>query len=123
MKSRESAETYLETILILSNTTGAVRSIDIANKLDYAKPSVSVAMKNLRKKGHIIVDEQGFITLTEVGHKIAKIIYDRHQILTSFLIAVGVDENTAMDDACRIEHIISDKSFEKISEHLKTIRE
>ena len=122
MKSQESSETYLETILVLSKTKGAVRSIDIANKLDYSKPSVSVAMKNLRESGHILVDESGYITLTHSGQKIAETIDNRHQMLSSFLMALGVDEKTAVEDACRIEHIISSQSFKKISEHLAQLQ-
>ena len=118
MKIRESAETYLETILLLKGTKGGVRSIDIANELGYSKPSVSVAIKNLRENGYIMVAD-GWITLTECGQKIAEAIYERHQILSSFLMALGVDEKTAAEDACRIEHVISKQSFEKICEHFR----
>lgn len=117
MKSQESSETYLETILVLSKSLGAVRSVDIANELDYTKASVSVAMKNLRENGHIVVNEDGYIHLTQSGQQIAETIYERHRILTSFLTELGVDEKTAADDACRIEHVISSQSFERISEH------
>ena len=123
LRSRESAETYLETILVLSKTKGEVRSIDIANELDYTKPSVSVAMRNLRESGHIVVDEAGYITLTESGRKIAETMDERHQTISCFLIALGVDEKTATKDACRIEHIISNQSFEKISEHFRILEQ
>jgi len=122
MKTGESAETYLETILVLGNEKGMVRSIDIANELEYSKPSVSVAMKNLREGGHIVVDADGFITLTESGRKIAESIYQRHSVLSDFLTALGVDEKTAMDDACRIEHVISEQSFKRISEHFNQLK-
>jgi len=118
MKIQESAETYLETILILSNSKGTVRSIDIAHELDYSKPSVSVAMKNLRESGHITVDGDGYIILTDSGRKIAETIYERHRVLSDFLKTIGVDEKTAIEDACRIEHVISKQSFDRISEHL-----
>ena len=121
MKTGESAETYLETILVLGQTKGAVRSIDIANELEYSKPSVSVAMKNLRENGHIAVDQHGHIELTESGREIAESMYRRHRLLTDFLTELGVDEQTAIDDACRIEHVISQQSFEKISEHFKKL--
>lgn len=117
MKTHESAENYLETILILMNRHGSVRSIDIVGELDYSKPSVSVAMKNLRESGHILMDEDGYITLTESGLRIAGSMYERHQILTDCLVKLGVDAKTAADDACRIEHVISEQSFEKIREY------
>ena len=122
MKTGESAETYLETILILSSTKGAVRSIDIANELEYSKPSVSVAMKNLRETGYIIVDDDGHISLTESGRDIAETMYRRHRVLSEFLTALGVDEKTALNDACRIEHVISEQSFEKIRDHFKRLK-
>ena len=123
MKIQESAENYLETILVLSQKKGAVRSVDIALELEYTKPSVSVAMKNLRASGHIVVDADGFITLTESGRFIAETVYERHKILSDCLIALGVDEKTALEDACRIEHVISEQSFEKISESFKRWRQ
>ena len=119
MAIHESAENYLETILMLSQCKPEVRSIDIANELNYSKPSVSVAMKNLRKSGHIQVDENGFITLTESGYTIASTIYERHTVLSKALMFLGVDENTAVEDACRIEHVISPESFQAIKEHLQ----
>jgi len=116
LKIQESAENYLETILILSKERDVVRSVDIASELDFSKPSVSVAMKNLREHGHIAVDTDGFITLTQSGREIAESVYERHRILTDCLVALGVDEEIALDDACRIEHVISEQSFEKIRE-------
>ena len=118
MKVHESAENYLETILILSQKNGNVRSIDIANHLEFFKPSVSVAMKNLRSQGHILVDRDGYITLTESGLQIAETIYERHTLLTSWLIHLGVSEETAMEDACRMEHVISAESFAAIKRHV-----
>ena len=114
MKIQESAENYLETILILKNKNGAVRSIDIANELGFSKPSVSVAMKNLRENGYIEVDSSGYITLLDSGRQIAEKIYERHTTLSKWLVSLGVDAKTAAEDACRIEHIISSESFEAI---------
>lgn len=119
MKIHESAETYLETILVLSNNKGIVRSIDIANELGYTKPSVSVAMKNLRASGLITVDESGFIALTESGSKIAESMYERHLLISDWLIFLGVDAKTAVDDACKMEHIMSEKSFAAIKKHIE----
>lgn len=119
MKNTESAENYLETILILSQKLPVVRSIDVATELGFKKSSVSVAMKNLREKGHIAVSGSGFITLTETGKEIADMIYERHNFLSSWLISLGVDENTALADACRIEHVISKESFAAIKRHVK----
>ncbi len=119
MKTHESAENYLETILVLSQRNGNVRSIDIANEMDFSKPSVSVAMKNLRNQGHILVDDGGYITLTESGRAIAETIYERHTLISQWLIALGVSEKTAMEDACRIEHVISAESFAAIKAHVK----
>ena len=123
MAIHESAENYLETILVLSQHQAQVRSIDIANELNFSKPSVSVAMKNLRKSGHIKVDENGFITLTESGYAIASTIYERHTILSKALISLGVDEATAVEDACRMEHVISPESFQAIKNHFKEKRD
>ena len=117
MKIHESAENYLETILILGHRKPHVRSIDIVTELDFSKPSVSVAMKNLRNNGYIQVDREGYITLTESGRQIAEMIYERHTLLSTWLIALGVDEKTAAEDACRIEHVISAESFEAIKRH------
>ena len=119
MKIQESAENYLETILILKNKNGAVRSIDIANELGFSKPSVSVAMKNLRENGYIEVDPSGYITLLDSGRKIAEKIYERHTTLSKWLVRLGVDAKTAAEDACRIEHIISSESFEAIKKIAK----
>lgn len=118
MRKSESAEDYLETILIISKKKPVVRGVDIAEELGYKKSSVSVAMKHLRESGHITVTKEGYIYLTDAGLKIAEMIYERHQLLSSWLIYLGVDEKTALDDACRIEHDISTQSFEKIKEHI-----
>lgn len=118
MKSNESAENYLETILILSKKKPVVRSVDIADELGFKKSSVSVAMKNLREKNHITVTPEGYIYLTKSGQKIADMIYERHEFLSSWLISLGVDPETATSDACRIEHVISPESFTAIKEHL-----
>ena len=117
MSTNESAENYLETILKLSRELPVVRSVDIANELGYKKSSVSIAMKNLREKKHITVSDAGFITLTESGKEIAEMIYERHEFLSSWLVKLGVDEKIAAEDACRIEHAISDESFEAIKQH------
>lgn len=114
MKTNESAENYLETILILSKKLPVVRSVDIANELGFKKPSVSIAMKNLKEKNYITVMEQGYIFLTESGREIAEMIYERHEFLTDWLTRLGVDAQTAAEDACRIEHVISKESFEAI---------
>ena len=119
LRIQESAENYLETILILRNRLGPVRSIDIVNELEFSKPSVSVAMKNLRENGYILMDDDGYITLAESGREIAEAMYERHTLLSKCLIALGVDEKTAVDDACRIEHVISQQSFEKIRDHME----
>lgn len=114
----ESAENYLETILILSQKLPVVRSVDIANELGFKKSSVSVAMKNLREKKHIKVDEQGFIHLTPSGLEIANMIYERHTLLSSWLIHLGVPADVAAADACKMEHVISKESFEAIKKHV-----
>lgn len=118
MKIHESEENYLENILVLKDQNGEVRSIDIVNKMGFSKPSVSVAMKNLREKGYIEVNDKGFITLTSTGFEIAKNIYERHTLLSKALMALGVSEETAKQDACLIEHDLSQESFEKIKEHI-----
>ena len=118
MKTRESAENYLEAILMIKLKKGNVRSIDVANHLNFTKPSISVAMKNFREEGYINMDTDGSITLTEKGQKIAERIYERHQVIAKVLMALGVDEATAYADSCKIEHDISDLSFKKIKEHL-----
>lgn len=114
----ESAENYLETILILSQKLPVVRSVDIANELGFKKSSVSVAMKNLREKEHIKVDEQGFIHLTPSGLEIANMIYERHTLLSSWLIHLGVPADVAAADACKMEHVISKESFEAIKRYV-----
>ncbi len=119
MRIQESAENYLETILMLRETKGSVRSVDIAAELDFTKPSVSVAMKKLKESDFIEVDGDGFITLTEAGQKIAEEMYERHKFFTDFLLHIGVGEETAVKDACRIEHVLSTESFEKMRNYLK----
>ena len=114
MKIQESAENYLETILILTHRNGIVRSIDIANELEFSKPSVSIAMRNLRENGYISVGEGGSITLLPAGLEIAERIYERHTVLTEWLISLGVSPKVAAEDACRIEHVISAESFTAI---------
>lgn len=119
MNTSESAENYLETILILSKCKPVVRSVDIAEELGFKKSSVSVAMKNLREKNHITVTKEGFIYLTESGKEIADMIYERHELLSEWLVRLGVDPKIAAEDACRIEHVISKESFEAIKQHIK----
>ena len=119
MYVNESAENYLETILVLSRKLPDVRSVDIATELDFKKPSVSVAMKKLRENGHITVSPEGYITLTASGKEIAERIYERHTLLSSWLERLGVDPETAAEDACRIEHVISAESFEAIKKHIR----
>ena len=116
MKIQESAENYLEAILILKQNKGSVRSIDIAHYLNFSKPSVSIAMKNLRNSDMITVDSDGFISLTEAGHKIADTIFERHNML----IKLGVPAEIAAEDACRMEHVISPESFHAIKAHLNS---
>ena len=118
MNVNESAENYLETILILSKAHPVVRSVDIAEELGFKKSSVSVAMKNLREKNHISVTKEGYIYLTDSGREIAEMIYERHELLTSWLVRLGVDAAIAAEDACRIEHVISKESFQAIKEHI-----
>ena len=114
----ESAENYLETILILGNRLPVVRAVDIATELGFKKSSVSIAMKNLREKHHITVADTGFITLTESGRAIAEEIYERHQLLTQWLTRLGVDPKIAAEDACKMEHVISRESFDAIKRHV-----
>ena len=114
-KSHESAEDYLENILILRERNGNVRSIDIVNEMNYSKPSISIAMKKLRTEGFVEMDLNGYITLTERGEEIAQRIYSRHKLLEKVLMAIGVDQETASEEACRIEHDINDDSYDKIS--------
>lgn len=119
MKTYESEETYLETIYVLAQSGNPVRSIDIANELDYSRPSISVAMKNLRKKGYIEMESGGHITLTENGKDIAESMYERHILISDWLILLGVDKNTAAKDACRMEHSMSAESFSAIRKHIE----
>ncbi len=119
MKIQESAENYLETILVLKNRNGNVRSIDIANELEFSKPSVSVAMKNLVENGYIERDANGYISLLPKGREIAEKIYERHTAITDYLVRLGVDPDIAAEDACRIEHVISSESFEAIKKHIE----
>jgi Mn-dependent DtxR family transcriptional regulator len=118
MRTNESAENYLETILMLSKTHPVVRSVDIATELGFKKSSVSVAMKNLRENNHITVTKEGFIYLTDSGREIAEMIYERHEFLSEWLIGLGVDSTVATEDACRIEHDISKESFEAIKNYI-----
>lgn len=117
MKIYKSAEDYLETILRLQSAKGAVRSIDIVKELDFSKPSISRAIKLLREGGYVSVDENGYITLTQQGREIAEKTYERHLLITEMLTLMGVSEETAEGDACRIEHVISDETFEKLKEY------
>ncbi len=115
----ESAENYLETILILSNKLPVVRSVDVANELDFKKSSVSIAMKNLKSNGHITVTDAGFIYLTESGREIAEKVYERHRFISLWLISLGVPEDIATEDACKMEHIISNESYAAIKDYIK----
>lgn len=119
MAINESAENYLETILILSKSHPVVRSVDVATHLDFKKSSVSVAMKKLRESNHIIVSPEGFITLTESGLKIAESIYERHEVISTWLMDLGVSKEIATEDACRIEHVISPESFAALKKHIR----
>ena len=119
MAIHESAEDYLEAILKLREANGNVRSIDVVGELHFSKPSVSVAMKKLRESGHVEMDENGLLTLTPTGEAVAQRIYERHRVLTVMLTSLGVDESTAAKEACKIEHDISDETFERIKRHLK----
>ena len=117
-RSNESIEDYLETILTLQKKLGQVRSIDIANEMNFSKPSVSVAMKNLREKGFITIDESGHILLTDNGQKQATDVFEKHTILTNWLISLGVDKEIAQEDACRMEHDMSDETFMALKAHI-----
>ena len=118
-KLYESGENYLETILVLFNRHGEVCSIDIVREMELSKPSVSRAMGILKEGGFILIDENGYITLTEDGRQVAETIYERHRVLTDWLVSLGVDEKTAAEDACRMEHAISSTSFDRLKEHIK----
>ena len=119
---QESTEDYLEAILMLSQSGEPVRSIDVVNKLGFSRPSVSVAMKKLRENGHIIVDGDGYITLTDSGQDIAQTTYERHTLISDWLIFLGVDSETAVNDACKIEHNMSEQSFVAIKRHIESDR-
>lgn len=123
MNINESAENYLETILILSRSLPVVRSVDIAAELGFKKSSVSIAMKNLREKEYITVTAAGYIYLTSAGKEIAEMIYERHELFTSWLVSLGVDEKTASEDACKMEHVISKESFEAIKRHIPDFKQ
>ena len=118
MHTNESAENYLETILILSKKLPVVRSVDIANEIGFKKSSVSIAMKNLRNAGLVTMDESGYLHLTAAGRKIAETMYERHTLLSDWLIYLGVDPQKAVEDACRMEHILSAESFHAIKQHV-----
>lgn len=118
MAVNESAENYLETILVLSQRLPVVRSVDIANELNFKKSSVSIAMKHLREKHHITVTDAGFIYLTDSGREIAEMIYERHQLISKWLIHLGVNPTIAVEDACKMEHVISKESFDAIKKHV-----
>ncbi len=118
MKIQESAEDYLESILILKEQKGAVRSIDVARYLNFSKPSVSRAMSLLRQNGYVVMDREGLLELTDTGRAIAEPIYERHCMLTKWLMALGVSPETAARDACRMEHSVSDETFARMKEHI-----
>ena len=122
MSIHESGEMYLETIHVLLRKNGAVRSVDVSEHMGYSKPSVSRAVGLLRKNGYILVDGEGYITLTEAGEAVARKIYERHTILSGLLTALGVDPEVAAEDACRLEHAISDQSFDAIKRHVEAMR-
>lgn len=117
MKVQESMENYLETILILNQRTGFVRSVDIATELGFSKPSISNAIKRLRADGYVQVEDKGRIVLTDKGMKIAEQTYERHCVISQMLIRIGVSKKTALEDACRIEHFISQETFDRMKEH------
>lgn len=121
-RADESLEDYLETILMLQKSRGQVRSIDIANEMHFTKPSVSVAMKNLREKQYITMDSNGYITLTEAGRKRAEDVLERHNILADLLMRIGVSKETALADACKVEHDLSEESFEAIKQALRSLK-
>jgi Mn-dependent DtxR family transcriptional regulator len=120
MSVTESSENYLETILMLSKVKPVVRSVDIADELGFKKSSVSVAMKHLRELNHITVTKEGFIYLTDSGKEIAETIYERHELISDWLVKLGVDKDIAVQDACRMEHVISKESFDAMKKHIKS---
>ena len=119
LKIQESAENYLESILMISERKGDVRSIDIVNELEFSKPSVSIAMKNLRENGYILVDKDNYITLTEKGRVIAEKMYERHKLFSQLFVSLGVSPETAAKDACRVEHILSDETYSAIKKYIR----
>ena len=119
MRILQSSEDYLETILQIQNKKGVVRSIDIAHELNFSKASVSIAMKKLRENNYILVDENGYITFTEEGYNIAQRVQEKHELLTNALIALGVSKEQAEIDACKVEHNVSDETFDAIKRHMK----
>lgn len=123
MKIQQSQENYLETIYMLKKRNGFVRSVDVAHELDYTKASVSVAMKSLREAGYVTVDTDGGISLTELGLTVAQSMYERHEVIADVLISLGVSPETAYEDSCKIEHVLSEETFIKIKEYLEKIRE
>lgn len=119
MKIKESAENYLEAILMIKKQKGSVRSIDIAHELNFSKPSVSVAMKALKDDNYITIDEKGGISLTKKGLDVAESVYERHEVIASLLMSLGVDKDIAYEDSCKIEHVISEETFNKLKECIK----
>jgi len=119
LKMQESAENYLEAIFMLGQDGNPVRSVDVAGELDYSRPSVSIAMKNLRSSGYISVNDDGYITLTDAGREVAEAMYERHILISDWLIFLGVDKETAVKDACKMEHAMSEKSFAVIKKHIE----
>ncbi len=119
MRIQESAENYLEAILVIGKRKGYVRSIDVANELSVSKPSVSVAMKSFKNEGYIFVNESGEIALTDKGREIAEKVYERHNVIANALLLLGVSEENAYADSCKIEHVISDESFKKLKEYIE----
>ena len=114
MNHNESLEDYLEKILMIGEVKPAVRSVDLANELGFSKPSISVAVKNMKAKGYITVSDEGYLSLTDSGRELAERVYDRHKFFRKWLLGLGVDKETAEEDACRIEHVISEETFEAI---------
>lgn len=122
MVINESVENYLESILVLGQKKGNVRSIDIVHELNFSKPSVSIAMSRLKENGYVTVNDHGYISLTDKGMEIANATYERHKIINDFLIYLGVPESIASEDACKMEHAVSDETLEKLKEHFNTIK-
>jgi len=119
MSKSETIENYLETIYMIKLKKGSVRSIDISNEMGYSKPTISITVKKYREEGYITIDEGGYISLTEKGLDIAQRIYERHNVIAGILMALGIDEKTAFEDSCRIEHCISEKSYQAMKAHFK----